>query len=127
MLSSAPVQHISNGSEWDKLGEFRTKDSDTDKAFAGFRVFHENVQLSGQLFVLGAILLRFTSDASHEVGGHRSDSYRRKYIVKWGNELGLDDFDSDIVDETFQGNLFKHKTELARGAIEEGTRYKEGK
>ncbi len=44
--------------------------------------------MSGQLFALGAILLRFTSDTSHEVGGHRSDSYRRIYLVKWGNELG---------------------------------------
>ena len=101
MLTSAPIQHISNGSECDKLGEFLTKDSDADEPFAGFGAFHENIQLSGQLFALGANLLRFTSDASHEVGGHRSDSYRRKDIVKWGNELGLDDFDCDIVDETF--------------------------
>jgi hypothetical protein len=48
-----------------------------------------------------AILFRFTSDASDEVGGYGSDSYRRKDIVKWGDELGFDDFDSDIVYKTF--------------------------
>jgi hypothetical protein len=78
-----------------------TKDSDADEAFASFGAFRKNIQLFVQFFAQGAILLRFTSDASHEGGRHRSDSYGRKYFVKWGNELGLDDFDGDIVDETF--------------------------
>ncbi len=106
MLSSASIQHISNASECDKLGEFLTKNSDADEAFAGLGAFRENIQLSGQLFALGAIFLGFASDASHEVGGHRSDSDGRKDIVKWRDELRFDDFDSDIVDETFQSNLF---------------------
>jgi hypothetical protein len=55
------------------LGGSLTKSSDADEAFAGFRALHENVQLSGQLFALDASLLRFTSDAGNEVGGHRSD------------------------------------------------------
>lgn len=106
MLSSAPIQHISNASECDRLGEFLTKNSDADEAFAGFGAFYENIQLFGQLFALGAIFLRFASDAIHKVGGHRSDSDRRKDIVKWRDELRFDDFDSDVVDETFQSNLF---------------------
>jgi hypothetical protein len=79
--SSAPPQQVNNGSERDKLGEFLTKDSDADEAFASFRAFHKNVQLSGQLFALGVILFRFASDASHEVRGHGSGSYRGKDIV----------------------------------------------
>jgi hypothetical protein len=37
--------------------------------------------------------------------------------VKWGDELGFDDFDSDIVDKTLQGDLFKRATKLTRGSI----------
>jgi hypothetical protein len=99
------------------LGGSLTKSSDADKAFAGFRALHENVQLSGQLFALDASLLRFTSDAGNEVGRHRSDRDRGKDIVKWGDELGFDDFDSDIVDKTLQGDLFKPATKLVRGSI----------
>jgi len=95
------------------LGGFLTKSTDADEAFASFRAFHENIQLFGQLLALGAILLRFTSDASNKVG-------RRKDIAKWRDELGFDNFDSDIVDETFQSNLVKH---LASGLIEEGARW----
>lgn len=63
------------------LGEFLTKYSDADEAFAGFRAFHKNVQLFGQLFALGAILFRFASDASHKVRGYGSCSYGGKNIV----------------------------------------------
>ena len=101
MLSSAPIQHISNASECDRLGGFLTKNSNADKAFAGFGAFYENIQLFGQLFALGAIFLRFASDASHKVGGHRSDSDRRKDIVKWRDKLRFNDFDSNVVDEMF--------------------------
>ena len=102
------------------MGGFLTKSTDADEAFASFRAFHENIQLFGQLLALGAILLRFTSDASNKVGRHRGDRYRRKDIAKWRDELGFDNLDSDIVDETFQSNLVKH---LASGLIEEGARW----
>jgi hypothetical protein len=96
---------MSDIQKWVNIGVFLTKDS--DEALAGFGSFHENVQLFGQLFALSTILLRFTSDLGHEVGGHRTDSHGRKDIVKRGYQLDLDDFDCDVVDETFQSNLFK--------------------
>jgi hypothetical protein len=57
--------------------------------------------LFGQLFALGAIFLRFASDAIYKVGGYRSDSDRRKDIVKWRDKLRFDDFNSDVVNKTF--------------------------
>jgi hypothetical protein len=107
---------MSNSSERAKPGAFLTKYSHADEALAGFRAFHENVQLFGQLVALGVVLLRFTSDAGHEVGGYGSDSNRRKDIMELGDELGFDDFDSDIIDETFQSNLSTYTTRSARGS-----------
>lgn len=34
--------------------------------------------------------------------------------MEWGDELGFDEFDCNIVDETLQGNLSKYTTGLAR-------------
>ena len=59
----------------------------------------------GQLFALGAVLLRLTSDAGHEVRGHGSDSDGREDIMERGYELGFDNFNSNVIDETFQSNL----------------------
>ncbi len=126
MLSSAPVRDVSNAAERHKLVEFLTKTSDADESFAGFRTFHENIQLSGQLFALGTILLGFTSDAGHEVGWHGRDRNRGKDIVEWGDELGFDDFDSDIVHETFQGNLIKRATQLTMRSTEVEENVKKG-
>jgi hypothetical protein len=95
----------------DMLGGFLTKSSDADESFAGFRAFCENIQLSGQLLALGTVFLRFTSDAGNETGWHGSDRYWGKYIVEWGDELGFDDFDSDIVDESFQCDLIMGATQ----------------
>jgi hypothetical protein len=96
---------MSDIQKWVNIGVCLTKDS--DEALASFRSFRENVQLLGQLFTLSTILLRFTSDLGHEVGGHRTDRHRRKDIVKGGYQLDLDYFDCDVVNETFQSNLFK--------------------
>jgi hypothetical protein len=65
VLSSAAAGDISGGLGRGKLGEYLTKDSGADEACTGFGACHKNVQLSSQLFALGAILLRFASDASH--------------------------------------------------------------
>ena len=75
---------MSDSSERDRSGDFLTKDSNANEALAGFKAFHENGQLSGQLFALGTVLLRFTSDAGHEGSRHKSDSNRRKDIMKRG-------------------------------------------
>lgn len=108
------------------LDEFLTKSSNADEAFAGFGAFCENVQLPGQLFALGTILVGFTGDAGNEAGWHRSDRYRGKYIVKWGDEFSFNDLDSDIVDKTLQCDLFTNVAKLTSGSIEVGED-KEGK
>ena len=112
MLLPAPIEYINHSSE--RASGFLTKGPDADEALARFRAFHENVQLLGQLFALCAILLRLTGDTVHKVGGHRSNGDRRKDIIKLGDELGFDNFDSDVVDKTFQSNLFGDTKRLVR-------------
>ena len=82
-----------------------TKEPKTNEAFTGIRTFHKDVELFGQLLALSTVLLGFARDARHEVVRHSCDSYRREDLAKRGDELGLDGLDSDVVDETFQGNL----------------------
>ena len=120
MPSSAHVQHMSHGFEGDEARKsaFLTKCCDIDELLAGLKAFHENVQLFGQLLPLDAVLFRFTSDAGHDLGGHRSDGNRRKNVVERGNELGFNDFDSDVVDETSQSNLFNYMSRSVRGSVE---------
>ena len=107
-----PIERINISSERGSV--FLTKDPDTDESLAGFRAFNENVQLLCQLFALRPILLRFTGDTVHKIGGHRSNGDRRKDTIKLGDELCFDNFDGDIVDETFQSNLFRNTKRLAR-------------
>jgi hypothetical protein len=73
-----------------------------------------------KLFALGAVLLRLTSDASHEVRGHGSDSDGREDIMERGDELGFDNFDSNVIDETFQGNLSSTQESISQGSVEVG-------
>ena len=59
----------------------------------------------GQLFTLGTVLLGFTSHARHEVGGHSRDSCGSENTAEGGDELRLDYFDGDLINEAFQSNL----------------------
>ena len=51
------------------------------------------------------MVLGFTSDARHELWSHRNDAYWGEYLVKRGYKLSFNDFDCDVVRETFQSNL----------------------
>jgi hypothetical protein len=108
----------------EKLDVCLTKKSNADEPFTGIRSLHKDVELLGQLFALGSVLLGFAGDARHKVVGHSSDSYGSEDIAKRGDKLGFDGFDSNVVDETFQSNLYKHIKGLAKdnkgqGRIEE--------
>jgi hypothetical protein len=78
------------------------------KRFTSVRAFSEDVKLLGQLFTLGTDLLGFSSQARHEVSGHNRGSYRSEDTAEQGDELRFDYFDGDVVDETFQSNLYSH-------------------
>lgn len=69
------------------------------------------------MFALATVLLEFASDAGHKLGGHGEDSYGGENTAERGDELGFDDFNSDVVDKTFQGNLYKHTRGLAMGVM----------
>jgi len=70
------------------------------------------------LFALATVLLGFASDAGHKLIGYGGDSYGRENTAERGDELGFDDFNSDVVDETFQGNLYEHMRGLAMEMME---------
>lgn len=70
------------------------------------------------MFALATVLLGFASDAGHKLSGYGGDSYERENTAERGDELGFDDFNSDVVDETFQGNLYEHMRGLAMGMME---------
>jgi hypothetical protein len=88
-----------------QAGARLTKEPNADEALTGIRAFRQDVKLLGQLFTLGTVLLGFTSHARHEVGGHSRDSYGSEDTAEWGDELRLDYFDGDIINEAFQSNL----------------------
>jgi hypothetical protein len=89
----------------EQAGTYLTKESNANKALAGLRAFCEDVKLLCQLFTLGTVLLRFTSLARHELGGHSRDSYGSEDTAERGDELRFNYFNSDVVDKAFQSNL----------------------
>jgi len=89
----------------EQAGARLTKEPNANEALTGIRAFRQDVKLLGQLFTLGTILLEFTSHARHEIDGHSRDSYESEDTAKWGDELRLDYFDGDIINEAFQSNL----------------------
>ena len=92
-----------------------TKDSDADEALTGLNTLHKDFQLFLQLFTLGAVFLGLTSDASHKVRGHGNDSGGREHIMERGDELVFDNLDSNVIDETFQGNLLGTQESVSQG------------
>lgn len=85
----------------EQAGACLTKESDADEAPTGIRALSKDVKLLGQLFTVATGLLGFSSQACHEVGGHSRDSDRSEDVAERGDELRLDYFDGDVVDETF--------------------------
>ena len=49
----------------------------------------------------------FASDTCDEVNRHGGDSQGGEDIAERGDEFGFDDFNSDVIHKTFQGNLDK--------------------
>ena len=99
------------------LGAYLTKESEADEALAGIGAFRKDVKLFDQLFTLSTVLFRFASDGRHEVGGHGGDSYGGEDIAERRHELGFDNLNSDVINETFQSNLYMHMRVLARTMI----------
>ena len=90
----------------EQAGAYLTKESNIDEALTGITAFCEDLKLLGQLFMLGTVLLEFTSHARHEVSGRSRDSYGSEDIANRGDELSFDYVDRK---EAFQSNLYSQK------------------
>jgi hypothetical protein len=101
IASIASIQYISDNAKENSPSITLTKEPRADKALAGIGSSHKNVKLFAQLFAQVTVLLGFASNGSHEVSRHVRDCYWGEDGSQWRHELGFDDFDGDIVDESF--------------------------
>lgn len=58
------------------------------------------------------IFFEFVSDISYKFDKYNENNYEGKNTVKRGNKLDFDSFNNDIIDKTFQSNLYKHTKKL---------------
>jgi hypothetical protein len=67
-----------------------------------------------QLPTFSTALLRLACQARHHVRGKIRDFDRRKDVAQFGDDVGFDGFDSDVVDEALEGNLMRGEFELVQ-------------
>ena len=75
------------------------------KLLTGFQPLNQHIQLVIQLPTFCTALIGLACNARHYVSGKVRDFDRGQDIAQLRDEIGFDDFDSDIVDEAFEGNL----------------------
>jgi hypothetical protein len=79
------------------------------KLLAGFQALYQHIQLVRQLPTLCTALVCLACNARHYVRGEIRDFDRREDIAQFGDEIGFDGFDGNVVDEAFEGNLTRGK------------------